>query len=349
MSGSRLLTPRGRRAFTLVELLVVIAIIGILIALLLPAVQAAREAARRTQCANNLKQIGLAVHNYHDVRKALPPVRIAGGTGWATFFVMILPYMEQDQIYDLWDLERRYSDQTAAAQQAVVNAYYCPTRRRPPVASVAEDLYPPDNSPPPNPGSGTLEPRFSTANNDPGAVGDYAACVGDMRGVPNDPTQRHWFDIQSNGAIIIGTPAAPAPSNTDMSPTTLVTIWKSNTNFADILDGTTSTFLAGEKHVPQKMFGRLKVGDGPIYSGAWTAFAARCAGFEDPLARGPDDLTPCTGPIDGVYARKFGSWHQGVCQFVFCDGSVKPIRTSISLATLQNLASRKDGKTVVIP
>src|SRR5688572_30720375 len=130
--------PRARRAFTLVELLVVIAIIGILIALLLPAVQAARESARRTQCANNLKQIGVAVHNYHDANRALPPVRIAGGTGWATFFVLILPYMEQQGLYEMWDLELNYAEQPRreAVWQAHINSYYCPSRRQAPVLSV---------------------------------------------------------------------------------------------------------------------------------------------------------------------------------------------------------------------
>jgi prepilin-type N-terminal cleavage/methylation domain-containing protein len=94
---------RGRRriGFTLVELLVVIAIIGVLVALLLPAVQAAREAARRTQCTNNLKQIGLAVQNYHDVRKELPPSRIADGQ--QTWLALILDHLEQAQVKRLWD------------------------------------------------------------------------------------------------------------------------------------------------------------------------------------------------------------------------------------------------------
>ena len=88
---------RNRQGFTLVELLVVIAIIGVLIALLLPAVQAAREAARRMQCANNLKQVGLAVHNFHDTMQGLPPSVIDGGR--ASFFVLILPYMERESLY----------------------------------------------------------------------------------------------------------------------------------------------------------------------------------------------------------------------------------------------------------
>src|SRR5262245_1232961 len=100
----------SRSAFTLVELLVVIAIIGVLVALLLPAVQAARESARRSQCSNHLKQLGLAVQGFEDVNKVLPPARMDnyGGVTWAVF---ILPYLEQDQFYKQWDINRWYYDQ----------------------------------------------------------------------------------------------------------------------------------------------------------------------------------------------------------------------------------------------
>src|SRR5687768_6007213 len=103
-----------QRGFTLVELLVVIAIIGVLVALLLPAVQAAREAARRTQCSNNLKQIGLAMHNYHDTHKQFPPAYVAdsNGTPMHSWRVLILPYIEANHIYDRYDQTQPWDSAT---------------------------------------------------------------------------------------------------------------------------------------------------------------------------------------------------------------------------------------------
>lgn len=132
---------RGRCGFTLVELLVVIAIIGTLIALLLPAVQAAREAARRSQCANNLKQVGLALHNYHDVVNTFPPLLVqigylnnapvTGSLYHHTWLTKILPYLEQTAIYNLMDTRRPAWD-TVANQpmpfaQQQVSSLICPS------------------------------------------------------------------------------------------------------------------------------------------------------------------------------------------------------------------------------
>src|SRR5213076_82519 len=102
-----------RRAFTLVELLVVIAIIGVLVALLLPAVQMAREAARRTQCANHLKQLGLASQNFNDVRGTLPPTRVSNDStdanqNFLTWAILLLPYVEQQNYFSQWDLTMAY-------------------------------------------------------------------------------------------------------------------------------------------------------------------------------------------------------------------------------------------------
>jgi prepilin-type N-terminal cleavage/methylation domain-containing protein/prepilin-type processing-associated H-X9-DG protein len=350
MSALRLRFARG--GFTLIELLVVIAIIAILIGLLLPAVQKIREAAARMSCSNNLHQLGLATHNYHDTNNAFPPVRIWGSDGWASYFVLIMPYMEQDNARRTWDITKRYAQQSDLARQTAVKSYFCPSRRTSGL-SIPENWYVNDSCPPPDPkatgcGAEALQYRFSIANNPVGTVGDYAVCVGDMRGTPNDPNSENWFNTSSNGAIIIAT-ATPAPAtNPPPAASLLITSFVSNTRISSITDGTSNTFLAGEKHVPAGMLGRTKVGDGPIYSGAWTCFAGRIAGIEDPLAQGPNDVSPSGGVVDGIYARKFGSWHSGVCNFAFCDGSVKAIRNSIDSVNLRRLAVRNDGEVITL-
>src|SRR5262245_3709921 len=115
-----------RRAFTLVELLVVIAIIGVLVALLLPAVQAAREAARRAQCQNHLKQLGLGIHNCEDTFKSLPHTRMDNRYTWA---VEIMPFIEQKNLFEQWNLTKSYYTQTAPARLTAVPIYFCPSRR----------------------------------------------------------------------------------------------------------------------------------------------------------------------------------------------------------------------------
>src|SRR5262245_13904832 len=123
-----------RRGFTLIELLVVIAIIAILIALLLPAVQKVREAANRAQCQNNLKQLGLAAHNYHGANSFFPP-GYRRATPIATVFVWLLPYMEQDNVAKLWDYGGNYdinagqgeTDWMGKPASAIIRPYTCPS------------------------------------------------------------------------------------------------------------------------------------------------------------------------------------------------------------------------------
>lgn len=163
---------RFRRGFTLVELLVVIAIIGVLVALLLPAIQAAREAARRTQCKNNLKQYGLALQNFHDSHKVVPPARWNGGS--PSWLALLMPFMEGQNEFDLWNFAKSYRDpENQPAREVSLPFYFCPSRRTGPMLS--------------------SEP-FPAPEDAPGSLGDYAGCVGD-----------HYdgeYDETANGVII---------------------------------------------------------------------------------------------------------------------------------------------------
>jgi prepilin-type N-terminal cleavage/methylation domain-containing protein len=116
------------RGFTLVELLVVIAVIGVLVALLLPAVQAAREAARRSSCQNNLKQIALACHNYHDTTGKLPPAATATNLAGSSGFAAILPFVEQSNLYSLYDFSKGNSDRVnLACVSQRISSFICPS------------------------------------------------------------------------------------------------------------------------------------------------------------------------------------------------------------------------------
>jgi prepilin-type N-terminal cleavage/methylation domain-containing protein len=208
---------RGPAGFTLIELLVVIAIIAILIGLLLPAVQKVREAAARSKCSNNLKQLGLALHNYHDAVGKLPYLRSGGGQNRHSWALLILPYIEQGSIYQAFQNPITGVSQTdgfnnftstdptiVAARQASVSVFICPSRRG------VGDLTPID------PGNLTVT----------GQPIDYAACAGDTKTAPT--TGVFKFENVSNA----------------------VTAAKGANRLADIGDGLSNSIAVGEKHIP---------------------------------------------------------------------------------------------------
>lgn len=336
------LQTRRRFGFTLIELLVVIAIIAVLIALLVPAVQKVRESANRTQCANNMKQLGLAVHNFHAQQNFLPPSHLADT--WPSWAVLLLPYLEQDAAYKQWDLSRRYYQQTATnpdPRTVSIPAYFCPSRRSASSAGLTtNDL---------DAQTAAAQPLFPHT---PGAMSDYASVDG----------TGSETGANADGAMIIalvkynGLPAS--------DPNRQIVSWQGRLTFLSIPDGTSNTFLFGEKHVRPK---QLTKGDqdGSVYNGDDNYHFFRRAGqqicaagsanatLDRPLAENLTDnsnVPNCAGTGNGGGpGQRFGSYHPGICQFALCDGSVRAIPVSVDIQTLTRLVLRNDGSTVSVP
>jgi prepilin-type N-terminal cleavage/methylation domain-containing protein/prepilin-type processing-associated H-X9-DG protein len=298
------------RAFTLVELLVVIAIIGVLVALLLPAVQAAREAARRTQCINHLKQMGLAAHNYHDTYGLLPNSRHDANFTWMT---VILPQIEQSALFAQWKLTGSFYGQLPECREARISIYYCPSRRSSGSAKMTQE--PQDN---------TTMPLYASA------PGDYAICTGDSSVNGGDYWQWNGQDTPANGVgILWNGKMTTTPPVLPNGPT------YKGVPLREVTDGTSNTLLMGDKHLHIKALNDFNKGDGGTFNGD-KGHAHRSVGPNVPLSKGPNDTT----------VRAFGSWHPSVTNFVFVDGSVKSISNSTNGTTLGWLAGKDDGQVI---
>ena len=325
--------PGSRRGFTLIELLVVIAIIGILVALTLPAVQQARSAARRMQCANNLKQLALAAQSFHDTHRAFPPARLIldiprtsdssptkVGMDEPSWLIRLLPYLEQSVVHTHWDEYSVYGNHSVSIRNQALSVFLCPERHS------ADSAVAPDKTVqitlPCGCPAGT---QFTPG----GATVDYVANHGDLSpGALGLSTDFYWGG-NGTGVIISSRPAG--------GPTVIKRDWLDKIRISDVSDGTSNTILIGEPHVPQDK-DLTSPFNGPAYYGRHLTNFSRIGGPGVPMAHSPDDQR--------ADAYSFGSSHAGIVQFAIADGSVRPVSTSLSTRVFGHLTNRKDDQVV---
>ena len=323
MSCTRAQRPKG---FTLVELLVVIAIIGILIALLLPAVQAAREAARRTQCKNHLKQIGLAMHNFVDTHGVFPTggdapwpdiANYGGrapwgpdkqGLGWQ---FQILPFMEQETVYKL-------GSQVQLEQQSIPQ-YTCPSRTstdRRQASRVLNDY-----------AGATPGNNFDDENTFWQDRGNATWVVSFNRRWHGVIVRSNWHNEVQRGS--------PSPSQTAGSTPPI--------GFAEILDGSSNTLMVGEKRLRPSAYVWGDWHDDRGWTDGWDPDTMRSTAFK----YGPD--TDLSGRPNGCIhscAYDFGAAHPSAGNFLFADGSGHTVGYTIDTQMFNWLGDRRDGETV---
>jgi prepilin-type N-terminal cleavage/methylation domain-containing protein len=364
----RIVSKYQQRAFTLVELLVVIAIIGVLVALLLPAIQSAREAARRTQCKNNLRQIGLACLNHAESRKHFP----SGGWGYdwtadgnrgygpdqpGSWIYNVLEYAEEA---NLRGLGKGLATSTAGFQaasttlhQSPVAMFNCPSRR-------AARIFPSAWGPPDN-GDIKEQPWLADVARLGVAKSDYAANSGDSREFSGDDFYRpdSYAAIKSelwtptNICSLTGNPTVDA--NLKFCQTGIM-YYRSALKSSQVIDGTSKTYLVGEKWMPSNGYDGTTDEDEPGYTSGDNQ--SMYTGYEwdnHRVAWNPDSgLLPerfqpapdGRGDGDSGPERRFGSAHPSTFRMVFCDGSVHDIGYDIDPSAHRSLAHRFDGGVV---
>jgi prepilin-type N-terminal cleavage/methylation domain-containing protein len=334
---------QGPSAFTLVELLVVIAIIGILVALLLPAVQAAREAARRTKCTNNLKNLTLGILNYESTHGNLPssgwagswsgdPDRGAGAKQPGSWVFAILPFIEQTQLADMGSglTGSARTDQLVFRDATPLDVFNCPSRR---AGGPYQNFYGYSalNG---NGSGGSTSYRIGSM-----ARSDYAISVGDQTGYDGDCLGRSPHDYASASS-----PNFPPRHQTFSGVTYCGTAVK----IREVVDGLSNTMCLGERFVPPQY---QESGEWPADD--WTMYA----GFQDDLVRSTyydgknadhvpmqdsQDITAIAAKDPDLIRELFGSPHPGGCLTSMCDGSVTLTAYDVEGETFRKLGDRKD-------
>jgi len=317
---------RGCRAFTLVELLVVISIIGILIALLLPAIQAAREAARRASCQNKVKQLGVAMANYHTLHKAFPMNWGDGGDGQEyghSWITMILPQIEQASLFESVQFDQPMNNNLTVAKTPLT-AVYCPSDSH---DGTMTNQYV---------GSGGLGQLWAVTN--------YKACAGENWGrLPGtDPAHRHkqsddgygGRNFNTNDGLDFGD-GIICRGKFDPGGGTGTAKQVYRTAMFEIRDGSSNTFAVGEA-VPEL-----------CSWSAWYSYDGSTATCGIPLNYKKDDMTGFDGDMPSNYG--FRSRHTSGANFGMCDASVHFISNEIDPEIYRGLATIDAGEIVSLP
>lgn len=324
---------RKPRGFTLIELIVVIAIIAIMVALLLPAVQQAREAARRTQCKNNLRQIVLAAHNYHDVATMFPPAYIFAIPNHSTrsALTMLLPYIEQSNLYQSIDssvpmfngpsgYNATIHAQNVSAAATLIPTFLCPSS----VGPETDDYF--------FPALGIAGVFPSTDVTWKGGRTDYCGTTG-VRGVFADLAYNNNPGDNCEGALV----AAGVGGGTS--------------SMQDITDGSSNTFMFGERTGGSKIYHRnqpavgLPALIGLSNGGSWADALTFHHWLRGSLFDGSGTGGPCP-MCTNARGNGFHSFHTGGCQFAMVDGSVRFVSENVAIRVFSALITRRKGDSV---
>jgi prepilin-type N-terminal cleavage/methylation domain-containing protein len=341
--------PVQSSAFTLVELLVVIAIIGILIALLLPAVQAAREAARRTQCLNGVKQLGLAAQNHHNARKFFPlGMEMLPGiaTTKATFFTRLLPYLEERGLAAGWDFINPINNVSQKRTAIPVPSFICPSDV---FKEAVFTLSGPPSAFPSQTQCGAVDGQYSGTS----YAGNY--------GEGSYFTKFSQFRIRPNGIFFL-TGSDPQLQPDIIPGGALHFLCDNHRNLPpikikDITDGSSFTLMIGEKFHQDDFFDTWTAAHSglkmhQVSAWAWAGGMKGAAHIFCSSAVGMNlTMRSFTSAVNDVNAqdKRFNGWgsgHRGGVCFVFCDGSTHFLRDTIDPLTLTRLSTRAGGETI---